>query len=189
MTDVLNTSRLRLRELEAGDIDFVAAMLAEPDVMRYWPRPQTRTEAEDWIRRHQERYRRDGHGYWLALDAATGEPVGQAGVLTQEIDGVAERGLGYILHRPFWGRGLALEAARGCLAWARRERGYTRVICTVRPENVASLRVAVRLGFLPEKLTMYAGFAHLVFADGRTPAGERGAARLSSGMGRIGGQA
>ncbi len=79
-----------------------------------------------------------------------------------EIDGVCEPGLGYILHRPFWGRGLAMEAAAGVLRWAAR-RGYARVLCLVRPENIPSLRVAVRLGLLPIRFVIYKGLNHVVF--------------------------
>src|ERR671917_591908 len=108
---VLETPRLILRELDPDDLDFVAALLADPEVMRYWPRPYTREEAEAWVRRQRERYARDRHGYWLAVEKATGQPVGQAGLLTVEVEGVEEPALGYIIHRPFWRRGFAVEAA------------------------------------------------------------------------------
>ncbi len=101
MRVILETPRILLRELAEADLDFVATMLGHPEVMHFWPRPYTRPEAMDWIRRNQERYRRDGYGYWLALEKSTRQPIGQAGVLAQEVDGVIETSLGYILHRPF----------------------------------------------------------------------------------------
>jgi RimJ/RimL family protein N-acetyltransferase len=153
-----------LRELAAADLDFVACMLADPAVMRFWPRPQTRTEAEIWIQRQQERYARHGHGYWLAVDQVTGQPVGQAGLLMSLVDGVEEPGLGYIFHRPFWGKGLATEAAFATLDWAFNSCGYSRIICLVRPQNVPSLRVAQRLGLTPERYTVYAGYDHLLLS-------------------------
>ena len=161
---ILQTERLLLREMSLDDLDFLAEMLGHPEVMRYWPRPHTRDEAVAWIERQLQRYADDGCGYWLAIDRASGRPVGQAGVMQIEVDGVAEPALGYILHRPYWGRGLALEAARGCLEWAFAQPGCERVVCLVRPENVPSLRVAIRLGLLPEKLTTHAELTHLVFA-------------------------
>jgi RimJ/RimL family protein N-acetyltransferase len=113
---ILETPRLILRELMLDDLDFVAEMLAHPEVMAFWPRPYTRDEAEAWIRRQQGRYTRDGYGYWLALDRTSGRPIGQAGLLALSVDSVAETGIGYIIHRPFWRQGYATEAARACLS-------------------------------------------------------------------------
>ncbi len=165
---MIETRRLLLREITLADMDFVAAMLGDLEVMRFWPSPCSRAEAAEWVQKQQERYGRDGHGYWLALDRQTGAPVGQAGLLMSTVDGRTEPGLGYMLHRPFWGRGYATEAAAATLAWAFETRGYDRVICLVRPENVPSLRVAWRLGLKPERYTTYKGLAHLVLvATGR----------------------
>jgi len=161
---ILETPRLVLRELTLDDLEFVAGMLAHPDVMHFWPRPYTHAEAADWIGRHQERYARDGFGYWLALDKASGRPIGQAGLLRQELDGVVETGVGYILHRPFWGKGYATEAAVGCRDHAFEKLGKLRVTATVRPENLPSRRVAERIGLKFERMTTWAGMPHMLYA-------------------------
>ena len=164
---ILETPRLVLRELTVDDLDFVAEMLAHPEVMHFWPRPCTRDEAADWIRRHQQRYARDGFGYWLALDKPTGRPIGQAGLLTQELDGVMEIGIGYMLHRPLWGQGYATEAAAACRDHAFAKLGKLRVTATVRPENLPSRRVAERIGLRFERMTTWAGLPHMLFAATR----------------------
>jgi [ribosomal protein S5]-alanine N-acetyltransferase len=161
---ILQTARLILRELDLADLDFVAAMLAYPEVMRFWPRCYTRAEAEDWIARQQVRYARDGFGYWLVVEQATGQPIGQAGLLALEVDSRAETALGYILHRPFWSQGFATEAAVACLDYAFTTLGLARVIAPIRPENAPSRAVAARLGLRPGPATFYAGFTHLIFA-------------------------
>jgi hypothetical protein len=73
---VLTSARLALRELVLSDLDFVAEMLADPVVMRYYPKPLTRVEAQAWIERQRARYARDGHGLWLVSDEGTGRPIG-----------------------------------------------------------------------------------------------------------------
>jgi len=161
---ILETPRLVLRELTLDDLEFVAGMLAHPEVMHFWPRPYTREEAAEWIRRHQERYARDGFGYWLALDKAGGHPIGQAGLLRQELNGVVETGIGYILRRPFWGKGYATEAAVGCRDHAFEKLGKLRVTATVRPENLPSRRVAERIGLKFERMTTWAGMPHMLYA-------------------------
>ena len=111
MKSGLETQRLVLREMSLADLDFVAAMLAHPEVMRWWPKCYDRQEATDWVKRQEKRHADHGVGYWLALDKASGHPVGQAGLLVLQVDGVEEIGLGYIIHRPFWRMGFASEAA------------------------------------------------------------------------------
>src|SRR5262245_23294591 len=92
------STRLLFRQLKLADLDFVAGMLAHPEVMRYYPKCYSRDEAAAWIERQMERYRRDGHGLWLVADRASGEPRGQVGLVAQEIDGVREPEVGYLVH-------------------------------------------------------------------------------------------
>lgn len=169
MSLVLETERLCVRELEPGDPPFVSQMLGDPNTMRFWPRPYTTIESADWIERHRKRYESDGHGYWL-LSLRSGEPLGQVGVLTQDVRLPAGLkpsgpviGLGYILHHPFWGCGYATEAAGACLDWAFANKGVPFVVALIRPENVPSIAVARRLGMEINGEVEYAGFAHSVF--------------------------
>jgi [ribosomal protein S5]-alanine N-acetyltransferase len=167
MKIILETPRLVLRELEESDIDFVAEMLGDAEVMRFWPRPYTREEAVQWIERFQERYELHGHGYWLAMEKETGQPVGQAGVLHQDVEGAIEIGLGWIMHRPYWRRGFATEAAMACREYAFEVEKREHVIALIRPENTPSRGVAAKLGMAQEKSVSYSGFEHLVYVSHR----------------------
>lgn len=161
---ILETPRLTLRKLTHDDLPFMAELLGDARVMRFWPAPLTRDQAAAWIDNHLQRYLRDGYGYWLAIERDTGRPVGQAGLLACEVDGVVEPSVGYMLMPFAWGTGLALEATRGCLRWGFVERAMPRITCLVQPENVPSLRVAIRAGFIPEKHVRYKGIPHLCFS-------------------------
>lgn len=171
MSVILATRRLTLRELQTTDLDVVAGMLADREVMRHWPRPYTRDEAVDWIARQRDRYARDGHGYWLAVDTGSGRVVGQAGVMTLELNRRPEAALGYILRRDVWGLGYATEAAAAVRDHAFRTTPCDRVVALVRPVNLPSQRVARRLGMRAVGLTTYAGLEHVIFAVGREGAG------------------
>lgn len=162
---ILNTSRLALREMDWDDLDFVAAMLADARVMRFYPKCYSRDEAKAWIQKQLERYRNDGHGFWLVSDRSNGTNVGQVGLLRHEVDGVDEIGLGYLIHHPYWRRGYACEAAAAVRDYAFEVRGIPRVVSLVRPINIPSQRVALRIGLMPEKLVMFRDYEHLVFAQ------------------------
>jgi RimJ/RimL family protein N-acetyltransferase len=154
------------------DLPFVAAMLGDPEVMRYYPRCYSAGESRAWIARQEERYARDGHGLWLVLAREGGGPVGQVGLLVQTVDGMPDLEVGYLIHRPFWRQGYATEAARACRDHAFRPLGRGRVISLIRPENLPSQGVARKLGMEAERRTTFAGLAHFVFAvsrEGRQP--------------------
>jgi [ribosomal protein S5]-alanine N-acetyltransferase len=170
MKTVLETDRLLLREMSHDDLDVIAATLADPDVMRFWPRPYTREEAVRWIERWVREYAEHGCGYWLMIERGTGQPVGQAGVVMLTIDGEQAPSLGYIVDKPFWNRGYATEAASACLEWALAR--WPVAITPVRPENVPSLRVAEKLGMDEVRRTIYGsgGFEHILFSARRRSA-------------------
>jgi RimJ/RimL family protein N-acetyltransferase len=161
---VLATGRLELCELLPSDLDFVAEMLADPEVMRFYPKPHTRAESREWLDRQRARYARDGHGLWLARLRAGGEPVGQIGLTVQDVNGVPTEEVGYLVHRPWWRRGFAAEAACAVRDWAFAEKGLARVVSLIRPENLPSQGVARRMGMRRAGHTLHAGMDHHVFA-------------------------
>ena len=170
MDHILRTARLTFREMTLEDLGFIAAMLAHPEVMRYYAKCYSRQEAEEWINRQRARYSSHGHGLWLVSDGETGEPLGQVGLSVQVVDGVEEPEIGYLIHHPFWRRGLASEAAACVRDYAFDVLDKSRVISLIRPENIPSQGVARKIGMQPEKRTVFAGFDHIVFALAR---GER----------------
>ena len=169
MSFTLETARLRLRELVPDDIDFVTDMLADPDVSRFYERSFSRSDAQAWLDRQLERYRRDGHGLWLLLDRASEAPLGQVGLILQEIEGARQPEIGWLLHRPFWGRGYATEAAAATRNAAFAHWHYPDVISLIRPENVASQRVAQRIGMVAGRQVQFHGFTHIVFGVSVSP--------------------
>ncbi len=145
---ILETERLLLREMTAGDFDAVASMLRNAKVMHAWEKTFSDDEIRGWIERNRERYRRYGYGYWLAVDKSSGEVVGQIGLLPETVNGKEHLGIGWILAGAHWKKGYAAEGAQGCLDYAFRRLGAGRVIADIRPENTASLRLAERLGMI-----------------------------------------
>ena len=91
---VLTTSRLILREMADADLDDMADLLGDENVMRYYPRPYTRSEAADWIAWNQRSYRDHGFGLWTMILRRTGEFVGDCGLTFQRVEGTAKLEVG-----------------------------------------------------------------------------------------------
>ena len=159
----LQTARLRLRELTTTDLDFVAAMMADVEVTRYYDRRFSRADAKIWLNQQLERYSVDGHGLWLVLDRESGTPIGQVGLMLQDVEGEELPEVGWLLHRPFWGGGYATEAAAATRDAAFTRWRYRKVISLIRPENTRSQRVAQRIGMVPGRVVQFEGFDQVVF--------------------------
>lgn len=161
---VLATERLRLREITHADLADLLSFWSDAEVMRYFPRPLDEELMRAWIERNLKRYEQSGHGLWAAILQETRAFAGDCGLVWQEVDGVAELEVGYHFNKAFWGRGLATEAARGCMDYAFRQLGRQRIISLIRPENLPSRRVAERNGLQLEKEVFWRGYQHLVYA-------------------------
>jgi RimJ/RimL family protein N-acetyltransferase len=163
MKTIIESVRLRLGEMTLDDLDFIAEMIAHPEVMRYYPKLYSRAEAEEWINRQIGRYRSHGYGLWLVTDKSTGEAVGQVGLSPQIVDGVEEPEIGYLIHHSHWRRGLASEAAIAVRDYAFGTLEKDHVISLIRPVNEPSQGVARKMGMRPERKTIYADLEHIVF--------------------------
>jgi RimJ/RimL family protein N-acetyltransferase len=150
---ILETDRLILRHLEAGDLDSLFALYRDPEIRRYFPEgtltlDETREELEWFLEGHPDR---PELGLWATIHKPSGAFIGRCGLLPWTIAGRSEVEVAYLLARPYWGRGLATEAARAIAAHAFGRLGLSRLICLVDPANTASIRVAERIGMRLER--------------------------------------
>lgn len=143
---VLHTARLTLRALAPGDLDGFAAMQSDPLVMRHLGTGETRTREETWdlMARMLGQWALRGYGMFAMEETASGRFAGRAGILHPYV--WPEPELAYGLDRPFWGQGLATEAALALRDWAFATQGFTRMISYVRPANADSVKVLHKLG-------------------------------------------
>lgn len=163
----LETERLQLRPLCREDLDFVHSVLADPVAMEHYPKCLSRDESAEWIEKQLVRYRENGCGLWLAM-LKDQTPVGMIGLVLQEVDGLKEPEVGYLVHRDFWRQGYAREGALAVRDMAMDLRGHSHVISMIRPSNLPSQGVAKSIGMTLWKTTRFKGLEHLVFRIRRT---------------------
>lgn len=142
-----------LRRMDMSDVDDLMGIFSDPVAMRYYPGTKSRQEVEDWVRWTLESYRDHGFGLWAAILKNSGEFAGQCGLTVQEVEVREEVEIGYHDLREFWGRGLAPEAATAVRDHGFQALGFERLVCLIDPRNLASRRVAEKIGLTLEKET------------------------------------
>jgi RimJ/RimL family protein N-acetyltransferase len=146
----LQTERLLMRGFREEDLDGWAEISADSEVTRWVGDPDGLSREDAWRRMAYfvGHWELRGFGQWALVEQATGQLVGRAGLLQPEAWPGLE--VGWLVARPFWGRGYAPEAGRASLDWAHEALGADHVISLIEPHNERSARVAEKLGMKVE---------------------------------------
>jgi RimJ/RimL family protein N-acetyltransferase len=152
---ILETKRLLFRHLVPGDLDDLYALYCDPDVVRHIPdAPRTYDEAREELEWHQHGHPKHPElGLWATIHKATGLFIGRCGLLPWTLDGRFEVEVAYLVAKAHWGQGLGTEAAQAILTYAFEHLGLPRLVCLIEPGNIASVRVAEKIGMTLEKET------------------------------------
>jgi RimJ/RimL family protein N-acetyltransferase len=167
----LETERLRLRLWRDDDLEQLERLHSDPRFVRFLtPRgePYPSGWTEDKLARMRRQWDVDGWGAWAIEARDTGRFVGRVGLQFHRLwpDDVE---LGWGVDPELWGRGYATEAALAALRHAFDQAGFPRVVSILHPENVASIRVAEKIGERPYANVRWdpGGLDLLVYAIGR----------------------
>jgi RimJ/RimL family protein N-acetyltransferase len=140
----LETERLILRPPIQEDLDGWAAVMADPEGQRYLGGPQPRAVAWRHMATMTGAWSLLGFSMFSVLRKDTGEWIGRIGPWQPE--GWPGTEVGWGILRAAWGRGYAYEAAVASADWAFNHLGWGEMIHTIDPENMASIKLAQRLG-------------------------------------------
>jgi len=160
---VLTTKRLKLEIINEGHIDDLYSLLSNQNVQKYFPKTLNQIETKEFYDKIQERYKSDGYCFLAVIRKNDMAFVGICGVLKQVIDGKIEAEIGYRLLDKYWGNGYGVEAAKGCIKFAKKQLNKESIISLIRPQNTPSVRVAEKCGLSFEKETIFLGSTHHVY--------------------------
>ena len=153
MTIILETKRLTLRHQVLADLDDLWALYCNPKITKYIPdAPRSREEAQEELEWHM--YGHPKHpelGLWATIHKESGKFIGRCGLLPWTIDGQYDVEVAYTIAQDYWGQGLGSEAAQAILQYGFEKLNLSRLICLIDAENVASRKVAEKIGMKFEK--------------------------------------
>jgi len=159
----LHTARLFMRPVTGSDLAEYTKLLTDPAVMQFVGinagDVPSAAEIEALHENSIEVWKTRGWGKWSIFDIETWEFVGFCGFRSE--DGQPE--LIEAIHRKFWGRRLALEAAQACLHFGFVCLGFRSVKAYTRPGNWRARRLLEKLGGVPENIFVFHGVEAMAY--------------------------
>ncbi|MCL2782292.1 MAG: GNAT family N-acetyltransferase [Actinomycetia bacterium] len=151
-TRALETARLRLRPLTAGDAeDMFANWACDPEVTAFltWQPHASAKETREVLTAWVAHYDDPSYYHWTIESREAATLIGTVGVVGADA-AIEMKEIGYCLGRPWWGRGYASEALAAVIEYLFDDVGANRIEAQHDPANVASGRVLAKCGMRQE---------------------------------------
>jgi len=163
---ILETKRLVLRRQVLQDLDALWGLYCDPEITRYIPdAPRSREEAKEELEWHMNGHPRFPElGLWATIHKEMGKFIGRCGLLPWTIDERQEVEVAYTIARDYWGQGLATEAAQAILNYGFEHLILSRLVSLIDAENIASQKVAEKIGMIFEKASRDEAGSFLIYS-------------------------
>lgn len=146
----LETERLLLRPMLQADFDALLLIFTDPKVMDAFNHPPfTPEQMQRWLQRNLDHQNEYGYGLFSVILKENGELIGDCGL--EQMDDMNAAELGYDFRSAFWNLGYATEAACAVRDYAFDVRHLPQLISLIRVGNLASRRVAEKVGMILEE--------------------------------------
>ncbi|GJL96630.1 MAG: N-acetyltransferase [Hyphobacterium sp.] len=148
----VETKRLVLRELQAADYHPVHKLWTDPENVRFvGGKPSTPSQSWRRITNSAGMWPVLNYGYWALDEKSSGNFIGLVGFADFQRDEPAgfsgDPEIGYVIDKSVHGKGYGREAMTACMKWMDKVHGPNRTICMIEPGNIASMKIAERLGY------------------------------------------
>ena len=147
----ISTERLLLRRMTMKDAQDIFEYSRDPLVAQHvlWDAQRHISEAKEYVRYMNRRYRDDLPSSWGIIDKASGHLVGTIGYMMHSEENASVE-LGYSLARWVWGKGYATEALRAVIDYTFETMDVNRIEAQHEIDNPASGRVMEKCGMTKE---------------------------------------
>jgi RimJ/RimL family protein N-acetyltransferase len=141
---------IALRRWRTTDIPVLTEICQDADVQRFTrvPSPYREAEAKLFLTVQDSGWLEGTQAAFAVIAAAA--PAGLVGSIDLRLGPDGRGEIGYLVAAPARGRGVATRAVRLLSDWAFDVHGVARIEILVRPDNLASLRVAENAGYVRE---------------------------------------
>lgn len=163
MKVITESLRLIIAKINKSDADLLYQLNSNRQVMRYFPKVMNYNENHRMVEKILDHYEKHGHCFWKLLLRNGQGFIGISGLLHQEIDGNVETEISYRINPRYWNCGFATEAAQACKDYAEKVLHKNKLISIVHPDNIASKRVAEKLGAKKTNITTFMGTDHEIY--------------------------
>ena len=152
----IKTERLTLRPWKESDIDDFFEYASVPGVGEAagWSHHKTKEESKTIL----DMFIKEKKTFAIEYN---GKAIGSIGIdeyneaIMPELDDRLGRGLGFVLSKAYWGKGLMPEAVTAVIKWLFDDMGLDFIVCGHFPNNLRSKRVQEKCGFKPYKMSKY----------------------------------
>jgi RimJ/RimL family protein N-acetyltransferase len=152
MKYILETERLRLRELNLNDSDFIIELLNTPAWLKYIGDRNVKTteQAESYLHNGPlKSYEVNGYGLYLVEKKDIGTSIGMCGILKR--DNLDHPDIGFAFLPEFNGQGYAFEIATATIAYAKNKLGLSTILAITVADNFKSIKLLGKIGLTCNK--------------------------------------
>ena len=160
---LFTSSRLGFREWKISDLDAMAEICADKDVMEFFPNPLSKKQTVEFITTRRSKFAKNGFCYYAAEILETNELIGFIGLSRQEYDAGFENpfvDIGWRLKKSSWFKGYATEGAKRSLEYGFKTLELKTIYAIAPTLNVKSYLVMDKIG-----MTKHSSFVHPFIAN------------------------
>jgi RimJ/RimL family protein N-acetyltransferase len=146
---IFTSCRLGFREWSTTDLDAMAEICADKEVMEHFPSTLSKDQTAEFITKRQQIFAENGFCYYAVEIIETKELIGFIGIEKQEYNARIEEpfiDIGWRLKKSTWNKGYATEGAKRCLEYAFETLKIPTIYSIATEGNVKSMYMMEKIG-------------------------------------------